>query len=95
MARVYQEQDMGMADIRAALVTEQGMADLCVYRTATRGMAHGDAIWFVCRERADAQVRVWFGEQGMAQLNICFVGNHSAAGWMHDHPLKGRFGRGF
>ncbi|MGB1109246.1 MAG: DUF6150 family protein [Gammaproteobacteria bacterium] len=92
MARIFQTNSMGMADIKAALVNHPGEADLCVYRVSSRGMAHGDAFWYICRDRHDAQSLIYFCSRGMAQVKICFVGNHSAAGWKTDHPLKGRFG---
>lgn len=92
MARIYQTPDMGMANVRAALVSGQGEADLCVLRVSSWGLALGDALWYVCRDRQDAQLCVHFGNRGMAELLVCFVDNYSAAGWQRPHRLKGRLG---
>lgn len=93
MARIYQTEDFGMSDIRAALVPHTGEADLCVLRVSSWALAHGDALWFICRNRQDAQVCVKFTSRGMAEVNICFVSDHSQAGWQRPHRLRGRFGR--
>lgn len=94
MTRVYQTENMGMAHIRAALVDHPGEADLCVLRVSSWGLALGDARWYICRNKHDAQVWIWFGSRGMAQIRICFVNNYTQAGWRTEsHPLKGRFDR--
>jgi hypothetical protein len=93
MARIYQIHDMGMAHIRVALVDHPGEADLCVLRVNSWGLALGDAHWYICRKRHDAQVWVYFCSRGMAQLKVCFVDNYSQAGWNNPHPLRGRLGR--
>jgi len=91
MALVYQVSTQGEAQIRAALV-ERGMADLLVHRVLTKGLARGDALWFVTNIRQEATVRVWFGSIGMSQVKICFVDDFGGAGWCRTHPLKGRLG---
>lgn len=91
MAWVYQAASQGDATIRAALVQDVGMADLCVHRVAVRGQARGDALWFITRDRNEASARVWFGPIGMAQVKICFVDAYGLAGWRRPHPLRGRF----
>ncbi|MCB1736545.1 MAG: hypothetical protein KDI42_00315 [Gammaproteobacteria bacterium] len=93
MARIYQTRDMGMADIRAALVDHPGEADLCVRRVGSWGLADGDARWYICTNRQDAQVCVWFGSRGMAEVKICFVSDYTQAGWKTAHRLRGRFSR--
>ena len=91
MARVYQTNDMGMAHIRAALVDHPGEADLCVLRVSSWGLALGDERWYICRNRHDAQVWVYFCSRGMADVKVCFVDNYSLAGWKTRHRLRGRF----
>jgi len=93
MARIYQTHNMGMAGIRAALVSHPGEADLCVVRVSSWGLANSDARWFICRNRQDAQVCVYFCSRGMAEVRICFVDNYTQAGWQRAHRLRGHFGR--
>lgn len=92
MARIYQTYDMGEAHVVAALVGHPGEADLCVYRVDSWGYAHGDAYWYITRNKQDATAYVYFGSRGMARVRICFVDSHTQAGWQGPHPLKGRFG---
>lgn len=92
MARVYQTTTQGEAHIRAALVDVPGWADLCVHRVSSWGMAQGDALWYITRDKQDATVWVYFGSIGESQVKICFVDNYTQAGWQRSHPLKGRFG---
>ncbi len=91
MTMIFQSQDAGMADIRAAIVKHQGEADLCVKRVSSRGLAHGEALWYLCKDRGDAQKAVYFTSQGMAEIKICFVKDYGATGWVTEHRLKGRF----
>ncbi len=92
MARVYQAASMGEAHIRVALVQERGAADLLVHRVGSWGLARGDALWFITKDKQDASVWLYFTSLGMAEVKICFVDNYSEAGWVKPHPLKGRFG---
>lgn len=92
MARIYQTYNMGEAHVIAALVGHPGEADLCVHRVDSWGLAHGDARWFITRDKQDATVYVYFGSRGQARVRICFVDNYSEAGWRGPHPLRGRFG---
>ncbi len=82
MAIIYQTNNFGDADLRVALV-DRGVADLLVYRVASPGLARGDALWYVTRERQGAVVRVFFVSLGMAQLKICFVSNQNEDGWQN------------
>lgn len=91
MARIYQTASMGEAHVRAAIVGSRGEADLLVYRAGSWGTAHGDERWFITRNKQDATVWVYFTSPGFAQVNICFVDNHSEAGWQRPHRLRGRF----
>ncbi|KAF0815279.1 hypothetical protein IGB42_00360 [Andreprevotia sp. IGB-42] len=92
MARIYQSATPGEAHLRVAIVPERGRADLLVHRVASQGLAHGDALWFITRDRQMASAWVYFTSPGMADLNICFVDNYSEAGWLKESRYKGRFG---
>lgn len=95
MARVYQTKEMGEAHIRAALVENQGEADLCVHKVSSWGLANGDALWYITDNKQDADVWVYFGSQGMSEVKVYFVDNYGMAGWqVAKHRLKGRF-RGY
>lgn len=93
MARIYQSTNMGDADVRVALVPRE-RADLLVHRVGSWGLAHGDAMWFVTRERQDATARVYFTSPGLAQLAICFVEHAAEAGWVRPHRFKDCLSRG-
>jgi hypothetical protein len=93
MARIYQTHEMGMADIRVALVDHPGQADLCVKRVGSRGLAHDDALWYICNNKQEAQVSIYFCSQGMAEIKVCFVNDYSMTGWKNKHRLRGQFGR--
>jgi hypothetical protein len=98
VARIYQVQQMGEAQVRVALVPDRGQADLWVRRVDSWGLAQGDARWFITRDRNDATAWVYFGSIGMAQVLVCFVETYGEAGWrVPEHPLRGRFAsrRGF
>ena len=91
MARVYQAASMGEAQVRVAFVRDRGQADLLVHRVSSWGLARGDALWFITRDKQDATVWIYPCSVGMADVSICFVDNYSEAGWVRGHPLKGRF----
>ena len=95
MARIYQAETMGEADLRVALVTDRGRADLLVNRVGSYGLAVGDALWFITTQRQSANVIVFFCSEGFAQLKVCFVPTRGEAGWVHDRPhrWRGRLGR--
>jgi hypothetical protein len=76
---------MGEASVRFALV-ERGSADLLVHRVSTRGLANGDALWFITRDRQEATTLACFTSQGMAQVKICFVDTMGEAGWQKPKP---------
>jgi len=90
MARIYQVQTMGEADVRVALVSDRGQADLWVHRVGSWGLAHGDARWFITRDRNDATSWVYFCSIGMAQVLVCFVDSYGEAGWRD--PSRARKG---
>lgn len=92
MARVYQAASMGEANVRVALVDSRGEADLLACRVGSWGMAAGDALWFITRNRQDASVSVFFTSPGFAELKVCFVDSRSEAGWQRPHRLRGRLG---
>lgn len=92
MARVYQTYQMGEAHVRVAIVNHPGEADLCVHRVANWGLASGDALWYITRDKQEATVWVYFGSVGFCQVRICFVDSYTEAGWRRGHALAGRFG---
>ncbi len=92
MARVYQTASMGEAHVRVAIVTDRGQADLLVHRVGTWGLARGDGLWFITRDKQDATVWIHPCSLGMAQVRVCFVDTYSEAGWQRPHRLRGRFG---
>ena len=92
MARVYQSSSMGEAQLRVAIVSARGAADLLVHRVGSWGMAHGDALWFITHERQDASVCICFTSEGMADFKVCFVDNFGEAGWQKPSRFRGRLG---
>jgi len=94
MARIYLTQTMGEADVRVALVTARGQADLWVHRVDSWGLARGDARWFMTPARFDATAWVYFCSIGMAQVLVCFVDSYGEAGWRDPaRARKGLFSR--
>lgn len=91
MARIYQTPDMGEAHVRVALVPDIGEADLCVCRVDSWGLASGDALWYITRDRQEATAWVHFCGRGFAQVLVCFVDSRGQAGWRGAHRLQGRF----
>lgn len=91
MARVYQTGSMGEAHVRVAIVADRGQADLLVHRVGSWGLAHGDALWFITRNKQDASVWIFPCSIGMAEVRVCFVDTYAEAGWTGPHHLKGRF----
>lgn len=92
MARIYQAATMGEADVRVAIVDNRGEADLLAWRAGSWGMAHGDALWFITRNRQDATACVFFTSQGFADLKVCFVNGKNEAGWQRPNRFRGRLG---
>jgi hypothetical protein len=87
MPTVYQTASPGEAQVRVALVT-RGKADLLVHRVSTRGLAHGEALWYITRDRQEANVRICFVSEGMSELRICFVDSIGEAGWQRPRPRR-------
>lgn len=85
LAIIYQTTNMGDAQVRIAFV-DRGNADLLVHRVTSPGLARGDGLWFVTRDRRIATVTVYFTSVGMAQLKICFVDSDSEVGWQVPRP---------
>ena len=81
---------MGEAHIRVAIVS-RGDADLLVHRVSSWGSAKGDALWFITRNKQDADFLIFFTSQGMADVKICFVDSYGEAGWQKESRFKGRF----
>lgn len=91
MPTIYQSPSMGDAHVRVALV-ERGKADLLVHRVGSRGLADGEARWFIARDKQDADLYVFFTSEGMAQLKVCFVDTYGEAGWQGPRPAGVRLG---
>ncbi|OYO27451.1 DUF6150 family protein [Janthinobacterium sp. PC23-8] len=91
MATIYQTTQMGEAHVLVALVPHRGQADLLVRRASSRGLAMGDARWFITRDKQAATTWVCFTSAGFAHVKICFVDNDSEAGWQKPSRYKGRF----
>lgn len=85
VARIFQSETMGEADLRVAIVPRDN-ADLLVHRVSSPGLARGDAVWYMTRDRQEATARVFFVSQGMAQLKICFIDKRGEAGWQVPRP---------
>jgi len=92
LARIYQAASLGEADFRVALVANRGEADLLVHRVSSWGLAHGDSLWFITRDRQAATSSICMVGRGMAQLQVYFVDTHGEAGWVRAYRLKGRLG---
>ena len=90
MARVFVTDTLGEAEVRVAVVEEQGFADLLVHRVGTRGQARGDERWYLTDSRGDATCRVFLCSPGMSELIVCMVDTYGAAGWTRKHRLRGR-----
>ena len=90
MARIYQAATLGEADFRVALVANREEADLLVHRVSSLGLAAGDCLWFMTRERQVATSSIYFVSIGMAHLLVHFVDTYSEAGWLRTHRLHGR-----
>ena len=93
MARIYQTATMGEAHIRIAVVATREEADLLVHRVSSWGLATGDGLWFITRNKQDATVWIYSTSIGMANVKICFVDSFNEAGWLKPHPFKGKFSR--
>lgn len=90
MARIYQTASIGEAQVRVAIVSARDQADLLVHRVGSQGLARGDALWFMTRDKQDATTWIYSCSVGMAEVKVCFVDNHAEAGWVKPHRLKGR-----
>ena len=90
MTRIYQTPTMGDAHVRVALVRDLGQADLLVHRVSSWGLAQGPGLWYITRNRQDAEVWVHFCSLGMAQLRVCFVDTFGQAGWTAGTPHPAR-----
>lgn len=91
MATIYQTTNMGEAHVLVALVQQRGEADLLVHRASSRGLAVGDARWFLTRDKQAANTWVCFTSAGFAHVKICFVDSDGEAGWQKPSRYRGRF----
>ncbi|BEV03634.1 DUF6150 family protein [Chryseobacterium gambrini] len=92
MARIYQTASSGEAQVRVAVVNSRDEADLLVHRVSSWGVAHGDALWYITRNKQDATCVISFVSVGMAQVKICFIDTYGEAGWQKESRYKNRFG---
>lgn len=95
MARIFQVASVREADVRVELVTNRDEADLLVHRVNIRGLAHGDSLWLITKDRYDATSSIFMVSRELAQLaqlKVCFVDNYKDAGWVRPHRMQGRFG---
>lgn len=90
MAIIYQTFSFAEAQCKVNIATNKAEADLWVYSVSNRGLAAGDAIWYVIDERSEASTRVYFCSRGMSDLIVYFVSNKLEAGWQREHRLKFR-----
>lgn len=91
MAWVFQTANFGEAHIRIAVVEDYGQADLLVHRVSSKGLADGDALWYISRDQQEAAVWVYPTSIGMADVCVCFVDSYGEAGWIKPSKYKGRF----
>lgn len=90
MAIIYQTYSFADAQCKVNISTNKAEADLWVFNTSSRGLANGDANWYIVSERAEASVRVYFCSRGMSDLIVYFVNNKLEAGWQKEHRFKFR-----
>lgn len=90
MAKIYQTFSYADAQCRVNIASNKGEADLWVYNVNSRGMANGDALWYVTDNRSEASKRIHFCSRGMSELIIYFVDNKLEAGWQKKHRLQYR-----
>ena len=80
---------MGDAHLRVAVVEARGFADLLVKRVDSWGLGRGAARWYLCDDKQDAELYVFFCSPGMAQLKVCYVDAYGEAGWVTEkHPAR-------
>jgi hypothetical protein len=91
MARIFQTASMGEAKVTVAIVTDRLQADLLVHRVSSWGLANGDALWFITRNKQDATVWIYPCSIGMAKVKVCFVDTYGEAGWVGPSRHKGCF----
>ena len=91
VGRIYQTSLMGEADVRVAIVDNRGQADLLVHKVGSWALAHGDARWYLTRDKQEATVWICVCSQGMADVFIHFVKTYGEAGWQNTHKFRGRF----
>ena len=88
MAIIYQTFSYAEAQCRVNITNNRAEADLWVFNVNNRGLANGDANWYVIENRSESSIRVYFCSRGMSDLIVYFVNNKLEAGWQKDHRLK-------
>lgn len=77
---VYRTATMGDADLRVALTTSIGKADVAFYRVKSRGLATGPYLVFFTSRKADADESWILTSPSVAQCLIVFVDSIGEAG---------------
>jgi hypothetical protein len=92
MTLVMEVAETNRADLSVQVVDTRGVADLLVCRSEAAFMAQkNEGIWCTVPAYRHGIRTVHFTrDAGAAQLRVCFVDQPSLAGWIRNHPLKGR-----
>lgn len=79
------------ADHRILEVKFESQADIMVYICDSEDAAEDDFIWYyVDHEEKATSKMMWTDSEDVADLKVMFVPYESQAGWVADHPLKGK-----
>lgn len=92
MALVKVKESRSSSDFLVCEVTSRSAADLLVCRVESRSPARGnDELWCFVESSSIADSKICFvNSRNTADLLICYVNSRSVAGWVKDHPLKGK-----
>ena len=92
MALVKVEKVRTIATINVTRVEDRTDADLLVFVTDSHGVSFGkEEVWSYVEREGESNIKLFWDETTpVSDLNVCFVDNLGVAGWMKEHPLKGR-----
>ena len=92
MALVKIEKVRSVAQFTATRVEDRTNADLLVFVSDSHGVSfRKDEIWSYVESDGESNVKLFWDEvTTVADLKICFVDDLGIAGWVTDHPLKGK-----
>ncbi|MBB3228059.1 hypothetical protein FHW69_002694 [Luteibacter sp. Sphag1AF] len=88
MARIWLANTMGEATVRVAQVSTRGEADIWVNRVSSFGLASGDALWYIVKDRGEATARIFMTSIGLAQIKVYFVSTRGEAGWRDPNAAR-------